>query len=382
MDDGFIKIIDNLDELLIEVLNNGDTLTTPKEGQMLINIKGVSINKKQRKDGRYQGYVTNTDGTKKYFYAKSREAITDKIKIYLLEEKKGKEKEKKKITPTFIEYTNNWIELYKQPNLKISSLTILKESLKPALLAFSNKRLNKITADDIQKLLLSIKAKRMRDMCKNNLNQIFKKAYKSGIIKNNPCENIEIKNYQYKHIKGLTLKEQEQFVSAIQKSKYSLLFRLLLSTGLRIGEALALTKSDINTKNHTISISKDVVFIDGKRIIQTPKTQAAIRIIPITKQLCEELNIIETDILFPYTYNSIRLALRKIAKSESIEVSAHILRHTYSIRLEEAGIPPKIKQYLLGHTKLDVTQNTYTEAQEQYIETYSNNIRQLFDTKN
>lgn len=380
MDDGFIKIIDNLDELLIEALNTGDTLTTPKESQMLINITGVSINTKPRRDGRYQGYITNDDGTKQYFYGKTREEVAEKIKNHL-GEIKTKKKKKEKYSPTFGEFTNNWIELYKKPNLKISSLTILKESLKPAIAKFTDRKINSITTDDIQNLLLSIKAKRMRELCKTNLNQIFTKAVKNGIIKSNPCENVEIKNYQYTHKRGLTVEEQEHFLTAIRSSKYSLLFRLLLLSGIRIGEALALLKSDVDAKNQVISISKDVVFIKSERIVQTPKTQAAIRIIPIPEELCKELQNIQTDILFPYTYNSIRLALQKISKKENINVTAHILRHTYSVRLEEAGIPPKIKQYLLGHAKLDTTQNIYTEAQAQYINDHSEEIRKIFDTK-
>ncbi len=348
---------------------------------MLINISGVSINTKPRRDGRYQGYFTNDDGTKQYLYGKTREEVEEKIRIHL-QEVKTKRKRKEKNSPTFGEFTSNWIELYKKPNLKISSLTILTESLKPAIAKLADRKINSITTDDIQNLLLSINAKRMRELCKTNLNQIFTKALKNGVIKSNPCENVEIKNYQYTHKRGLTVEEQERFSVAIRNSKYSLLFRILLASGIRIGEALALLKSDVDTKNHAISISKDVVFINSERIVQTPKTQAAIRIIPIPAELCEELKNIQTEILFPYTYNSVRLALQKISKRENMEVTAHILRHTYSVRLEEAGIPPKIKQYLLGHAKLDVTQNTYTEAQAQYINAHSEDIRKIFDTKN
>lgn len=377
MDDGFIKILDNLDELIHEVLKNGDTLTTPTEGQMLINMSGVSINAKPRRDGRYQGYVKNDDG-KRYFYGKSIDEVAIKIKIYLQEAKTPKRKEYKKNSPTFGEYTEKWLEIYKKPNLKPSSIVNISNSLKPALTQFANCKIDKISTDDIQNLLLSIKAERMRDMCKTNLNQLFTKALKNGIIKTNPCEGIEIKAYQYKHKEGLTIEEQKSFLNYTANTKYSLLWRLLLSTGIRIGEALALLKSDIDFQNCTISINKDVVFINGERIEQPPKTAAAIRTLPLPQNICEELFKIETDILFPYTYNAVRIAIQKIAKQTGINVSAHVLRHTYSDRLEEAGIPPKVKQYLLGHTKLDITQNTYTEAQKHYIEAHAENIRKLF----
>lgn len=80
-----LKIIDinDTDALLREALNNGGALATPKESQMMIQMSGVSINAKPRKDGRYQGYVLR-DGEKRYFYGRSREEVAGKIKQYLM----------------------------------------------------------------------------------------------------------------------------------------------------------------------------------------------------------------------------------------------------------------------------------------------------------
>ena len=66
----------------------------------------------------------------------------------------------------------------------------------------------------------------------------------------------------------------------------------------------------------------------------------------------------------------------RIAKKTGLNVTLHILRHTYATRLEEAGIAPKLKQYLLGHASLEMTQNTYTDIQTDYVYTLSDKIRQ------
>lgn len=381
MDDGFIKIIDNTDELLHEALKNGDTLATPKESQMLINMTGVSINSKPRKDGRYQGYVLDPESGKQYFYAYTREEVATKIKFYLQEAKTPKRKTKTKSSPTFGEYLDNWIKLYKEPKLKPKSLYSLHASLKPAQLAFDEKKLNTITSDDIQKLLLSISAERVRDLCRLNLNQVFTKALKQDIIKRNPCDAVEISRHKYHKKKGLTISEQNLFTEATKNSQYSLLYQMLLSTGIRIGEALALLKSDIDFEKHTVSITKNVVYIKSQRIEQnTTKSDAGNRVIPISKQLCDAIAEIDTQTIFPYSYNAVNHAIQKVAKETGLSVSAHILRHTYSDRLEEAGIPPKIKQYLLGHASLEITQNTYTDTQEDYVNAHADKIRNLFDT--
>lgn len=381
MDDGFIKIIDDKNELLHEALNNGNALTTPTEGQMLINMSGVSINAKPRKDGRYQGYVINTDGKKQYFYGRTFEEVTLKIKLHFQEEKAPKRKKSKKNTPTFEEYVNQWIELYKKPNLKPLSLVNMLSTLKPAMNKFATRKLDEITTNDIQMLLLSIEANRTRELCKTYLNEMLKKAVKKGDLKINPCDALEIKKYKSKKKKGLTVSEQQVFDKIAESSKYALLFKLLSATGIRIGEALALTRSDIDFTNHTLTINKNVVFVNGVRIEQdTPKSEAGNRTLPIPANICTELEKIESDTLFPYTYNAINHAFQQISKKAGFTVSAHILRHTYSDRLEEAGIPPKIKQYLMGHASLDMTQNTYTDTQDEYVHAHADKIRNIFDT--
>lgn len=97
-DDGFIKILElGSDELIAEALNKGGALATPKESQMMIQMQGVSINAKPRKDGRYQGYVLR-DGEKSYFYGRSRDEVAGKIKQFLKDG--GKPQRKKRKTDT------------------------------------------------------------------------------------------------------------------------------------------------------------------------------------------------------------------------------------------------------------------------------------------
>ncbi len=357
---------------------NGDALTIPEDSQMLIKIPGVSINAKPRKDGRYQGYISR-EGEKKYFYGKTQEEVAAKMQYYFQEVNTQKRKTAKKKTPLFGEYVDTWLELYKKPNLKPISIVTIQNSLKPALEAFQSKQISSVTADEIQSVLIEMNGKRMREMCLANLNQIFSQAVKKGIVKNNPCAAVEIKKYKYGRKHALTIEEQKVFHDAAEATKYAVLYQLLLSTGLRIGEALALQKSDVDFEKRTIKITKNVVFVDGQRIVQeTPKTEAGNRIVPISASLCERLRAIETETLFPYTYNSVRIATNRIGKKYGIPVSLHILRHTFATRMEEAGIPPKIKQYLLGHSSIGMTQNVYTDAQQSYVESVSDRIRELF----
>ena len=379
IDDGFLKILElGTDELIAEALNKGGALATPKESQMMIQMAGVSINAKPRKDGRYQGYVL-LEGEKNYFYGASRDEVAGKIKQFLRDGGAPKRKKRKTDTsPKFADYATQWVERYKQPNLKPKSLESLRFALKRAIDSLGDRSMASITADDLQEFFTSMPPSRSRDLCAVYVGQLFKKAFSTGIIKKNPFENVELRRHEPKRRNALTPEQQAAFLAATAQSVHSLLFRFLLATGLRIGEALALSPDDI--KDDTITVNKDIVFIGGKTLIQPPKSKAAFRTVPVPHELCEELPK-TGERIFPASYNSVRMAFKNASKKLGFQVSAHILRHTYATRLEEAGIPPKAKQYLMGHASLEMTQNVYTDAQGHYIEGLSDRIRSLFDTK-
>ncbi len=370
----------------LTALNNlGDTLATPttkeKPMKIRIDVPGVSINATPRPDGRYQGYAVR-DGKKRYFYGRTKEAVEEKIAAFIEEENNEKKRILRKPSVIFGDFVKNWIEIYKKPNLKPTSLQNLYNDIKPALARFESTNITKISGDDVQQLFTDIRSGRLRKLCFVYLNTIFEKARKQGVIKRNPCDDVEIKAYKSKKITGLTPEKQTAFLGAIQSHKYSLLYRLLLASGIRIGEALALERSDFDTATESFTVSRNVVFIKDKRIVQTPKTESSVRTIPLPPELFREIMDTNAAQLFPYTYNAINHALQGLSKRIGFQVTAHKLRHTYSDRLEEAGVPPKVKQYLLGHAKLDTTQNVYTDTQQHYVNRNSELVRNaIFPSK-
>ena len=371
-----IPIIDenDLNSLIEEALKSNGTLVTPTEvSQMLINVPGICICSKPRTDGRWQGYILNNN-KRNFVYGKSKEEVSIKLKeLY----KNGIPKSRKKHnSPVLSEWVLNWIKLYKEPNVKPKTLEIIKASLKFLLQDLGATPISTLNTDMIQSYLLSMKGERIRQMCFANLNQALEKAKKQGIIKNNPCDAVEIKKHTYSHKNALTPEEQKTLLKNIKNTTIEPLFCLLLTTGIRIGEALALTQKDIDYKNKSININKNVVFINGDKVVQTPKTKAGIRIIPIPENVLKVLP--QTEIIFSFTYNSVRLMFSRLSKKLNIYVTPHILRHTYATRLEELGIPPKIKQYLLGHSSIQTTENIYTDVQKHYIDNYFDKLNSIF----
>lgn len=374
-----IPIIDekDIDRLIEECLNKGGTLVTPSEvSQMLINVAGICICEKPRPDGRWQGYILR-EGKRNFVYGKSKEEVALKLKDYY---KNGipQKRKKKKATPTLSEWLDKWIELYKVPNVKPKTIEAINTALKAVKLQLGEIPIGSLKTDEIQQFLLSMKGERLRDMCLSYLNQSLEKARKQGVIKINPCEAVEIKKHKYAHKNALTPDEQAALLNNIQGKLIEPIFRLLLTTGIRVGEALALTAQDVDYAAKTISINKNAVFINNKKVIQdTPKTAAGVRTVPVPENALKLLP--KSGELFPTTYNAVRCMFARLSKSTGINVTPHILRHTYATRLEEAGCSPKLKQYLLGHSTLEMTQNTYTDVQKHYVDYNSEKILSVFD---
>ena len=144
---------------------------------------------------------------------------------------------------------------------------------------------------------------------------------------------------------------------------------MLCGCGLRMAEALALTKSDINLDTHELTVNKALAFTDTETFVKSPKTVHGHRTVPIPDNIynfiAEYIASIDTDILFPsghksyitksmYTRKWARIvkAMQKVSNEPIDGLTAHIFRHNYCASLcymiPEISIPKIAK--LLGDT--------------------------------
>ena len=170
---------------------------------------------------------------------------------------------------------------------------------------------------------------------------------------------------------------------------YAALF--ILNTGLRVGEAVAVTWNDIDFSTNTLSITKNLVRVkardkDGKTtgggvaILQdSPKTKKSRRTVPLNKaaieiarymQSCPGYDpdgfIIHSKYGKPISASSLDRCIEKICKAAGIrKISAHTLRHTFATKLFEKKVDVKIISEILGHTSTEVTYRIYIHVIEQ-----------------
>ena len=277
-----------------------------------------------------------------------------------------------------------------------------------------NKNIRDITEKDFQDFFNKI-SKKYADSSigkyYTEINQALKYAKKKKIIEENVLEDIlrPKSSKDEKEVIPLTTEEQKtltEYLKSVHLSDYkhrnALLIQLYM--GLRIGEALALQKNDIDLQKRTIHIQRTLTQNRKKEIIigKVPKTSAGNRVLPIpdiifdfvkeqlelSKGNRDDLLFVNDDKLVRHTCINDQLKRRLVKLGIYNEgITTHSLRHTYATRCIESGMQPIVLSKLLGHSDIRITLNTYVKIFNQYqtekskeVEEYYKNIN-LYNTE-
>ena len=153
-----------------------------------------------------------------------------------------------------------------------------------------------------------------------------------------------------------------------QGSRYYVLFEILFWTGMRIGELLALFKSDVNFQENKISISKTYYRAEGKDVITTSKTEQSVRTIDIPEFLTQEIKeycnklyeFPDSERLFPIVGEAVQHKMvRHIQRAGVKKIRVHDLRHSACAYLAHQGVAPMVIKERMGHKDIKITLNTY-----------------------
>lgn len=165
----------------------------------------------------------------------------------------------------------------------------------------------------------------------------------------------------------------------LEKSQVALGTLIALYTGLRIGEICALQWCDIDlnkdiiTVRHTVSrVKDDYGNKKTKLILDTPKTKASKRNIPISSLLkpilqdaydCRKSNFVVSKTNSFVGTRTFDYRFRQMMKRNNFEIiSFHTIRHTFATRCVEAGMDAKTLSEILGHASVSTTMNIYVHS--------------------
>ena len=336
--------------------------------------------------------TTVTANTKKGVKIKAREAINAFVA-------NGCSVKEKPTITTYRELVSLWWESYKntiKPNSQQTMEGIVRIHILPV---FGDYKLEKLTTPIIQQQVnkWADKANKGEKGAYANysfLNNINRRILQYGVtmqaIKHNPARDVIIprkqqnKEHKVKFFSNQELKQFLNYLENLDQSSYEnffdyVLYKTLLASGCRIGEALALEWSDIDLKKGIISISKT---LNRYQETNTPKSKAGLREVDIDTatvallkeykkrqqiqawQLGRSVSIVFTPFTTKYAYACLlRKRLQGHFKNAGVpDVSFHGFRHTHATIMLYAGIEAKDLQYRLGHSNISMTLNTYVHA--------------------
>lgn len=224
----------------------------------------------------------------------------------------------------------------------------------------------------------------------NELSSIFNFAVRFYSLSANPCHTAgNIVGKVKKTVNFWTKEEFDRFTSTFDKLDPNYpLFMTLYYTGMRIGEARALTLADIDFDNNIIHINKTYSMNNGRTaVITTPKTSKGIRDILIPNFLCELLKrhmeryykpTPDTRV-FPSAKTVYFGSFKEHIKlSEVKDIRLHDLRHSHASLLIDLGFPVLLISERLGHEDPSITLKTYSHLFPSKQEELVAKLEQLF----
>ncbi|WP_158232818.1 site-specific integrase [Sporosarcina sp. P17b] len=315
---------------------------------------------------------------------------------------------------------DEWLNVYRE-TVKASSVKVRMVALRPFIVKHGNHLIGMLQINDIQNFLVE---RRDTDISKNHiagtrtaLNLMFEFAFKNGYVEKNIVKDTVIpkankKSLQMRNSKKKYLEKDEirNFLVGVKSSgrrnAYSLALTML-STGLRVGEVLALTWNDIDLDKHMLVVNKTLFeksADEGGFEFVPPKTEDSNRTVSFNKDLAEELKKMKVqynkekliglrdpksewcDLVFtgrseqPVRAVTIGAVFNKIYKAYGIkDVSGtHILRHTHITMLVEAGVDLPVIMERVGHSNINITLDIYTHVTKKMQQNSDDKINDYF----
>lgn len=290
------------------------------------------------------------------------------------------------------DYICAWLKECQCKKLKPSSYDRMESTINTHIIPCLGKfKIDKITRTDIQLFINQLYEQQGLSYSSIKkvyvaLNACYKYALLDSIIVKNPCEGVILPPIveRTKAINIFTLEELERLKTAILSDKcyYGYAFLLILNTGLRMGEALALLWLDVDFTNKTITVNKTITMTNNRNsdgeiiggrsltIQHSLKTSNGYRTIPINKSAENALlmlkngnnseYVIVNNRQHPVMPSNFERSFHRLLDNAKIDkCGVHTLRHTFASLLFHNGVDVKVISKLLGHSTVKITYDTY-----------------------
>lgn len=273
---------------------------------------------------------------------------------------------------TVAEWATRWLEEV-EPRLRPKTIDGYRDSVENHIIPRLGRiKLHQLSVDDVARMISELQAEGKKANSIRNyltpLSRMMAVATRRGLCNHNPVRGLDredLPKADQKKMRILNEKEIEKLLFAASSDRWRSLFATLVFTGLRIGEALALTWEDVD-------------FEAGLLRVGDSKTEAGIREVVVPRFVDRRLRRLrwentglgtaEVDFVFrtksgsPLSKRNTLRALTSTAEKAGIpHVTQHELRHTYASILIGRGFDATLVADQLGHKDPAITLRTYAK---------------------
>ena len=365
----------------------------------------------QRQDGRYAFKYKDNDGSVKFVYS-WRLDKNDRTPAGKKRELSLREKEKQIEHDLFDHIVSNGgnytvLELVKK---YVSLKTGVRHNTEAnynfviniiAKADFGKLRIDKVHLSDAKGWLIKLQKEGRGYSTIHSVRGVLRPAFQMAVdddlIRKNPF-NFELASVVVNDSvtrEAITKKQEREFLGFIQAdehfSRYYDGIYILFHTGLRISEFCGLTIGDIDFRemrinvDHQLQRKRDMTYV-----VEPTKTTSGTRMVPMTKEVADCFRRILANRIKPkvepmidgYTgflfldknempmvalhwekyFKHILDKYNSIYKEQLPKITPHVCRHTFCSNMAKSGMNPKTLQYIMGHSDISVTLNTYSHV--------------------
>lgn len=291
----------------------------------------------------------------------------------------------------FGEWVEFWYENHCKPAVRPNTRTGYENNIRlyirPRLGGIP---LNKLTINDIQQFINwmrqdgrseyresrgeGLSANTIRHCC-GLCRRALEKAVAEKLIVRNPTEECKLPPARRMEMRLLSREELQKLLIQAQAEGYYEVFLLELTTGLRVGELMALQWDDLNLNTGELRIERQVCQIKGELLIQPPKNKASIRTVILPTAVVTALKKYKQTVFSRWMFPSPKkedapiapsVASHRLAKilkhAGCKKVRFHDLRHVFATNALEHGMDVKTLSTVIGHISSATTLNVYAHV--------------------
>ena len=252
---------------------------------------------------------------------------------------------------------------------------------------FAKAKIEKLTHKELKTFRSSLSDKGLSNNTVNKLMIQMKKlldvAVKHGVLKENPCKQLKKLPVKKKKMDYWTPAEFQEFMTLFTSEEYpfQLFFKVAYLTGMRMGELLGLTWEDVDLRGDSLEVSKTLIHLTGRMVINSPKTVAGNRQITLNHKLADELyqwKDRQRELLAEYVTEPEKLQVfqfvpslmtrymitkkydKVIERSSTLKrIRIHDFRHSHVALLINNGEDPYTIKERIGHASISTTLDIY-----------------------